>query len=63
MRENPENRMRAADAILTQNSWSRTWRRMVEIIEDAVGSKVRPEKQNQIGPDLSKQTLSVGSPR
>ncbi len=55
--------MRAADAILTQNSWSRTWRRMVEIIEDAVGSKVRPEKQNQIGPDLSKQTLSVGSPR
>jgi UDP-galactopyranose mutase len=59
MEENPQDRMRAADALLTQNSWSRTWRRMVEIIEDAVGNNVR-QSPKPAGVDLSKQALSVG---
>lgn len=38
MSEDSAARMRAVDLFLSQNSWSRTWRRMSELIEDTVSS-------------------------
>lgn len=39
MREDATARLRKADAFLSQTSWERTWRRMSDLIEDAVTAR------------------------
>jgi UDP-galactopyranose mutase len=36
MHEDPRERLRNADALLSQSSWSRTWGRMTELMDDVV---------------------------
>jgi UDP-galactopyranose mutase len=38
MREDPVKRMQQVDPVLAQDSWSRTWGRMAELIDDSVAS-------------------------
>lgn len=44
MDEDHGQRIRRVDALLSQNSWSRTWRRMAELIQDAIvaSARIRP---------------------
>jgi UDP-galactopyranose mutase len=39
MRDDPAERLREADAFLSQTSWNRTWGRMAELIEDVLDAR------------------------
>ncbi|MFI5071880.1 MAG: glycosyltransferase family 1 protein [Terriglobales bacterium] len=41
MAEDHGQRIRQVDAFLSRNSWSRTWRRMAELVEDAIVASAR----------------------
>ncbi len=39
MNDDPAERLRQADAFLSQTSWDRTWGRMAELIEDVLDAR------------------------
>jgi len=55
MAEDHGKRIRHVDAFLSQNSWSRTWRRMAELIEDSIVAcaRLRPRVVTPVKPAAS----------
>jgi UDP-galactopyranose mutase len=55
--EDPAQRVKRVDALLSQTSWSRTWGRMAELLEDAIQRRKRPAS----GPRVAKQLAAAAA--
>jgi glycosyltransferase involved in cell wall biosynthesis len=58
--EDPAQRVKRVDALLSQTSWSRTWGRMAELLEDAIQRRKRPASVPRAAKQLAAAAAAGG---
>ena len=58
--EDPAQRLKRVDALLSQTSWSRTWGRMAELLDDAVQRRKRTAPAPREAKQLAAAAVASG---